>query len=268
MMFNNLIESSSHKREFKRRGSFVLCTTVTYALMLGASGLVSIYAYDAHLDAQTTQLELVMFVPPEEHKEAAPPPKNTNRPKENTATRNSTESVRTTLLASTSNPDKVPDRPGTIASEVPPATRWSRVGSYNSEPVLPTNSGRTNGPGDGNGRQNVVIEDPPPPPPDPPQPPRDRIVKVSRVLNSEAELLPKPKYPQLAIQIHLQGVVNVQVLIDETGKVVSAKAVNGHPILIPEAVRAAMQAKFSPTILGDQPVKVSGVISYNFKLNR
>jgi len=50
-MFNNLIESSSHRKEFKRRGSFVLCTTITYALMLGASGLISIYAYDAHLDA-------------------------------------------------------------------------------------------------------------------------------------------------------------------------------------------------------------------------
>jgi TonB family protein len=87
-------------------------------------------------------------------------------------------------------------------------------------------------------------------------------------LNSEALLLPKPRYPQPAVQIGLQGLVNVQVLIDETGKVVSAKAVSGHPILVPDAQRAAMQAKFSPTIIGDQPVKVSGVITYNFTLNR
>jgi len=267
-MFNNLIESSSHRKEFKRRGSFVLCTTITYALMLGASGLISIYAYDAHLDAQTNQLELVMFVPPEEHKEVAQPPKSTVRPTENTTNRNQPESVRTILVDSTSNPNNPPDHVGAVAIDVPPALPNSKLGSYNRDIVLPTNSGRTNTTGDGNGRPNVVITDPPPPPPERPQPPKDRIVKVSKVLNSEAISLPKPRYPPLAIQIHLQGVVNVQVLIDEAGRVVSAKAVSGHPVLVAEAVRAATQARFSPTILGDQPVKVSGVISYNFTLNR
>jgi TonB family protein len=267
MMFNNLIESSSHRKEFKRRGSFVLFTTITYALMLGASGVVSIYAYDAHLDAQTTQLELVMFVPPEEHKEVAQPPKNTIRSTENTTNRNPTESVRTTLLASTSNPNKVPDQVSSIAVDVPPARFDSKVGTYNGDPILPTGNGRSTGTGEGNGRPNVVISEQPPPPPDPPQPPKNKVVKKSVLLNSEALFLPKPKYPPLAVQIHLEGVVNVQVLIDETGKVVSAKAMNGHPLLTVEAVRAANQAKFSPTILGDQPVKVSGVITYNFKLS-
>jgi TonB family protein len=68
----------------------------------------------------------------------------------------------------------------------------------------------------------------------------------------------------MARQIRLQGAVNVQVLIDETGKVISAKAVSGHPLLIVAAQQAAMQARFSPTIVGEQPVKVSGVITYNF----
>jgi protein TonB len=266
MMFNNLIESSSHRKEFKRRGSFLIFTSITYALLLGASGVVSIYAYDAHLEAQTTELELVMFVPPEETKEVAPELRNTIRPT-NTATRNPTESTRTILIDSTSNPNNPPEKIGTVASPVPPARSDSRVGSYNGDPVLPSNSGRSNGTGEGDGRPNVVIADPPPPPPTPPQPPKDRVVRVSRVLNSEALSLPKPRYPALALQIHLEGVVNVQVLIDETGKVVSAKAVSGHPMLVPDAVRAANQARFSPTIINDQPVKVSGVISYNFKLS-
>jgi outer membrane biosynthesis protein TonB len=60
--------------------------------------------------------------------------------------------------------------------------------------------------------------------------------------------------------------VNVQVLLDETGKVVSARAVSGSPILSPAAVNAAYQARFSPTLIGNQPVKVSGVIVYNFRL--
>jgi protein TonB len=78
--------------------------------------------------------------------------------------------------------------------------------------------------------------------------------------------LPKPPYPQIAKQAGAHGPVNVQVLIDETGKVVSAKAVSGHPLLLAAAQQAAYGARFSPTKLGDQAVKVSGVITYNFVL--
>jgi protein TonB len=107
-----------------------------------------------------------------------------------------------------------------------------------------------------------VTEPPPPPPAPKPTPPA--VLKISRVLNSQAIELPKPAYPPMARTIRLQGVVAVQVLIDENGKVISAKAVSGHPILVPEAVRAALRARFSPTTIGDKAVKVSGVITYNF----
>jgi TonB family protein len=66
----------------------------------------------------------------------------------------------------------------------------------------------------------------------------------------------------------IHGTVNVQVLVDETGKVISAKAVTGHPFLAREAQKAAFQARFGPTLLGDQPVKVSGMITYNFVLQK
>jgi outer membrane biosynthesis protein TonB len=45
--------------------------------------------------------------------------------------------------------------------------------------------------------------------------------------------------------------------------VVSAKA-SGHPLLVAEAQKAAMQARFSPTVISETPMKVSGVITYNF----
>jgi TonB family protein len=66
--------------------------------------------------------------------------------------------------------------------------------------------------------------------------------------------------------MRLQGSVSIQVLIDESGKVVSAKALSGHQVLVNAAESAAMQARFSPTLLSNQPVKVSGVIIYNFVL--
>jgi TonB family protein len=64
----------------------------------------------------------------------------------------------------------------------------------------------------------------------------------------------------------IQGAVNVQILIDESGKVISAQAVKGHALLTRAAEDAARRARFTPTRLGDQPVKVQGVITYNFLL--
>ena len=71
----------------------------------------------------------------------------------------------------------------------------------------------------------------------------------------------------MAKNIRVQGRVSVQVLIDEQGRVMSAKAVDGHPLLVAAAQQAALQARFKPTLLSQVPVKVSGVITYDFKLN-
>ena len=79
--------------------------------------------------------------------------------------------------------------------------------------------------------------------------------------------LPPPTYPAIARQIKLRGSVTVQVLIDESGKVVSAKALSGHTAFIDAAESAARRARFSPTTINDQPVKVQGVITYNFVMN-
>lgn len=84
------------------------------------------------------------------------------------------------------------------------------------------------------------------------------------VLNGKAISLPKPPYPPAARAVRASGSVNVQVLVDESGNVVSASAVSGHPLLRAAAVSAARGAKFAPTKLSGQPVKVSGVITYNF----
>ena len=84
------------------------------------------------------------------------------------------------------------------------------------------------------------------------------------VLNAKAISLPKPSYPSAARAVHASGAVNVQVTIDEKGNVTSASAVSGHPLLRAAATAAARQARFSPTKLSGAPVKVTGVIVYNF----
>jgi TonB family protein len=84
------------------------------------------------------------------------------------------------------------------------------------------------------------------------------------VLNGKAISLPKPAYPPIAKQAKASGTVVVQVTVDEQGNVISARPVSGHPLLQAAAVAAARQAKFSPTKLSGKPVKVSGVIRYEF----
>jgi protein TonB len=58
--------------------------------------------------------------------------------------------------------------------------------------------------------------------------------------------------------------VIVAILVDEQGSVVDARAVSGPQHLQPTAVAAARLARFSPTLLMGEPVRVSGTLSYNF----
>ena len=108
----------------------------------------------------------------------------------------------------------------------------------------------------------VSIDEPPPSPG-----PKPILKPVSGgVLNGTALNLPAPTYPEAAKRMRTQGTVSVEVILDETGKVVAANATSGPPILREAAVQAALKAKFSPTKLSGQPVKVSGVINYKFAL--
>lgn len=84
------------------------------------------------------------------------------------------------------------------------------------------------------------------------------------VLNGKAISLPPPEYPAVARQARASGTVVVQVTIDEYGNVVGARAVSGHPLLQAAAVAAAQQARFAPTFMMGEAVKVTGVITYNF----
>ncbi|CAN5738590.1 hypothetical protein BH24ACI3_BH24ACI3_05800 [soil metagenome] len=84
------------------------------------------------------------------------------------------------------------------------------------------------------------------------------------VLNGKATSLPNPEYPPAARAVRASGAVTVQVEVDENGDIVEASAVSGHPLLRASAVAAAREAKFSPTMLQGQPVRIRGVITYNF----
>jgi TonB family protein len=86
------------------------------------------------------------------------------------------------------------------------------------------------------------------------------------VLNGKAINLVQPPYPPAAKAVRASGTVNVQVLLDIDGNVISATAVSGHALLKAAAESAARSSKFKPTVVNGKAVKVTGVIVYNFTL--
>lgn len=100
--------------------------------------------------------------------------------------------------------------------------------------------------------------------PTPPPNSRSGTTISGGVLNGKAIEMPKPAYPAIAKAANATGTVVVQVTVDESGNVTSARAISGHPLLQASAVQAARQARFSPTIISGKPVKVTGTLSYSF----
>jgi TonB family protein len=91
------------------------------------------------------------------------------------------------------------------------------------------------------------------------------FVPLAEVLNGRALFLAKPDYPREARDRNFEGMVVVQVEIDEKGNVTNGKDLcHGPPYLSESSVKAAFQARFSPTTVSGVPVKVKGVIVYNF----
>ena len=84
------------------------------------------------------------------------------------------------------------------------------------------------------------------------------------VVNARAINLVQPEFPKSAISVNVYGEVLVQVLIDETGRVVSAKPISGNLLLFSSSVNAAMKSGFEPVFISSKAVCVSGIITYNF----
>lgn len=259
-MFDNLVESSSHKKDIERKGSFIIVTAVIYAVLLVAFFVAGIYWYDNHLGEM--ELELTTLVAPVPVPQQAKQPEQKQEAKPQKVEQN--VDVRKELIASVDRTELVPKEVSAKASDIPPVRRGvtTVIGNESSNAAAPMPAG----PGAGTittAPTKVQIADEPPPPEAPkPTPPRAPV--SGGVLNGKAISLPRPPYPQIARAAHASGTVTVQVLIDENGTVVSARAISGHPLLQAVAVQAARQARFSPTKLSGQPVKVTGVITYNF----
>ncbi|MCA1555639.1 MAG: TonB family protein, partial [Acidobacteria bacterium] len=150
-------------------------------------------------------------------------------------------------------------KPMPIASPTPEATTESKPIPPPALSMTPTSANTINAP-----VKKAETTSPPTPLPTS-QDTSKKPLSVGQ-LNAKAVRLPKPLYPETARRMRIVGAVAVQVTVDESGKVIAARAVNGHVMLRDAATAAARQAKFIPVLISGQPVPVSGFITYTFSL--
>jgi hypothetical protein len=138
---------------------------------------------------------------------------------------------------------ELPDRPVDTPNTTTTASGDQGVNNNNN------NSGQTPG--------NAVRTNPQP---TSGQQPQKGLPINGGMLNSKAIYLPMPE----ALSGDATGLVLVAVMIDEQGSVIEARAISGPQSLHAAAVNAARLARFTPTLMMGEPVRVSGTLSYNF----
>lgn len=76
----------------------------------------------------------------------------------------------------------------------------------------------------------------------------------------------QPVYPPQAMQMHIQGAVQVLATISKEGRITTVKILNGDPILSRAAADAVSQWRYKPYFLNGEPVEIQTQIVVNFKL--
>ena len=275
-MLDQLVESRNHTSEHKKFGGFMLSTGVVLVTILTVGLVISLFNQNIVLAADSLEISALVAPVPYETK-----PETVSEPKpEKAQTVQENESKLPTrtdnVLRMDETPKEVPNTVSVTQSNVKARPNSTfLIGKENSDPVnngaMVTGRGTT---GNSNQSNSIVSSSQPieknvdkeiePPPAIKPKEDKKVTTISGGVVNGKAESLVKPVYSAAAKNMGVKGEVKVQVLIDENGKVISATAVSGHPLLKSSAVSAAKASKFSPTTLTGQKVKVTGIIIYNF----
>ncbi len=280
-MLDQMVESRSHAGEGKTRNSLLLITGVLILILFIGGFLTSLFAQQIGVGGDG--LELSTLVAPVPLPDEAPPEPE-EQPEKKQQNKNPDVDIRKEIIANMQeSPPKPPEKISTVKNTTPArrlgVTTLRGATNQNTQSAPDGNLARSTnqiGTGIGTGDPNTSAAAPPKqsapppvkaPPPPPPAKPKPKPVpkRISGgVVNGKARSLPKPAYPPAARAVRAKGKVNVSVVISKSGKVISATATSGHPLLRAAAASAARRASFAPTLLSGQPVEVSGTIVYNF----
>lgn len=142
-------------------------------------------------------------------------------------------------------------------------------------PLIAVGSGRSNLDSLFDGVPHARPLDAPPPPPPakpvetkPAAAPPKTVTVASSLQASKLIHQVKPAYPDIAKRASIQGSVRLHAVIAQDGSVQRLQVASGHPLLVAAAVEAVKQWRYSPTLLGGNPVEVVTQIDVNFVLAR
>lgn len=270
-MFDKLVESDLDGADLRPRRRIFAASFIFVGILFATAVVAGIYAADYTLGTENFDISEMLAPVAASEPDPDPEPEPVRQQRDNRSSQNTTETIRRVLMAATDDPLRVPDK---VSTDVNPYRSVSsdryrnvKIGRFDSDPSQgggPERNGAPSGSASDVGKDEVIDESTTKAPPPPPRIERDRRPVSIGVANGKAIDLPKPAYPAAAVAVRASGAVNVQVTIDESGKVISAKAVSGHVMLRRVAEQAALRARFTPTTLSKVPVKVTGVIVYNF----
>lgn len=257
-MFDRLVESTNERRG-ARTWFFFAVSSVVWSVVLAGVAIAGVMLADARLDADFDRLTVVVPPPhsaPAAARTRAAQPSDARPPASN----------QLTVVTQPSEFVRPPKPVAFTGFSVPFSTG-------DGDP----NSRMIGDPGGGGGDDGEQVADrgrtpvpvPPQPPADPieestapPAPPRPKHMGV---ISGLATRRVEPPYPPMAQSIGIQGAVVVSVTVSETGRVLEAHAVSGHPTLRQASIDAARRWQFSPTMLNGIPIKVIGTITFNFR---
>jgi protein TonB len=76
----------------------------------------------------------------------------------------------------------------------------------------------------------------------------------------------KPAFPPIAQSARVQGVVILELVVDEDGSIANARVLRSIPLLDEAALGAVSQWRFTPTELNGRAVGVIMTVTVNFTL--
>ena len=90
-------------------------------------------------------------------------------------------------------------------------------------------------------------------------------VTRSEAMNAVASKVP-PEYPRMAIQLKIQGSVELEAYVGESGEVTRVQIVSGNPLLTAAAADALKRWKFKPFLDDGKAIAVVAPITLDFKI--
>lgn len=278
-MLDQMVESKDTMKESRTLlalFSFLIVLAIVSVIGVGVWHLSSLFGYFQG-GGMGGDLELTSLVAPVAVEAEEPPPVEEKVEKVEQVKQN--VDVRQVIMQDVANNTKIPDTTSVVVNKTKTVRDIGNtvLGKTDSDAEVLRSSDREavslNQEGATSQPDKILVDDgdepklerTPTPKPEPTATPKPQPKTISGgVVNGKARNLVQPTYPAAARATRAAGQVQVSIKIDESGRVVSASAISGNPLLRSAAVSAAQRSTFNPTLLSGQPVSVTGIIIYNF----